>query len=73
MVTSDVMMNVGTHPPMAKNHHRKIWFAKALLHSCFWHWIGIPLVAFGLKIVHFWRARKHGISGPGASFALVGQ
>ena len=48
-----------------KTYHRKIWLAKALLRSYFWHWIGIPIVAFGLMVVRFGRARKNsGISGP---------
>ncbi len=60
----DLMAEPETFPAMAKTHHRKIWLAKALLRSYFWHCIGIPLVAFVLMIVHFWRSRKDGISGP---------
>ena len=48
-----------------KTRHRKIWLANALLRPCFWHCIGIPIVASVLMIVHFWRVRKDGgISGP---------
>jgi quinol-cytochrome oxidoreductase complex cytochrome b subunit len=68
MQKSDLIMTVGTNPAMAKDRAKTrnttIWFVKALLRSCFWHWIGIPLVALGLKIVHFRRARKHGIPFP---------
>jgi uncharacterized membrane protein len=60
----DLIAESETSPAIAKTHRSKIWLAKVLLHSCFWHWIGIPLVALGLKIVHFWRARKDGISRP---------
>jgi hypothetical protein len=60
----DRMAEGKTSPAIAKSHRGKLWLAKALLSSCFWHWIGIPIVALGLMIVHFWRARKDGISGP---------
>jgi hypothetical protein len=54
-----------TFTEIAETHHRKTWLAKALLGSYFWHCIGIPIVAFVLMIVHFWRGRKDGgISGP---------
>jgi hypothetical protein len=64
MANDDLIAELETSPAIAKTHNRKIWLAKALLRSCFWHWIGIPIVAFGLMVVRFGRARKDGISGP---------
>ncbi len=36
----------------------------ALLRAYVWHCVGIPVVMTGFLIVHFWRIRKDGFSGP---------
>ena len=64
MTNDEVIAPLETNSAVAKVYNPTIWLVKALLRSCFWHWIGIPLVAFGLKIIHFWRRRKHGIPAP---------
>jgi len=37
--------------------------APALLRAYVWHCIGLPALAGGLMILHFWRIRKDGFSG----------
>ena len=36
----------------------------ALVRAYVWHCVGIPLVATLLMVLHFWRIRKDGFSGP---------
>jgi len=64
MANDDKFVKLANDFTTRKTHHHKIWLAKALLRSCFWHWVGIPLVALGLKVIQFWRAHKDGISYP---------
>ncbi|MBI5816073.1 MAG: cytochrome b N-terminal domain-containing protein [Nitrospinae bacterium] len=36
----------------------------ALIRAYVWHCVGLPLIASGLMVFHFWRVRKDGFSGP---------
>lgn len=38
--------------------------ANALIRAYVWHCVGLPLIATGLILLHFYRVRKDGFSGP---------
>jgi quinol-cytochrome oxidoreductase complex cytochrome b subunit len=38
--------------------------ANALIRAYVWHCVALPLLATGLMVLHFWRIRKDGFSGP---------
>jgi quinol-cytochrome oxidoreductase complex cytochrome b subunit len=61
--------NMARYAPLAGPYTRylllggKVVGASALLRFYVLHVVGLPLVAFLLMVVHFWRVRKDGFSG----------